>query len=173
MWNFMWLDIDSSLQTNDSKWLDSFCDSILTRLDQVMTLTRLEKILDDSDSTLNQRACDSYSTKMTRSHHCWTSSSKPLEWSNAQNKVTFKCWSCHAFNVVHQLSSFCAIYFEICTDEVVLLIFVLQTFSWNHSPIYFVCSPLSSLQSFLYRTGHLVPTYFTWNILKHLRYFVS
>ena len=51
MWNFMWLDIDSSLQTNDSKWLDSFCDSILTRLDQVMTLTRLEKILDDSDST--------------------------------------------------------------------------------------------------------------------------
>ena len=31
MWNFMWLDIDSSLQTNDSKWLDSFCDSTLTR----------------------------------------------------------------------------------------------------------------------------------------------
>ena len=50
MWNFMWLDIDLSLQTNDSKWLDSFCDSTLTWLDQVMTLTRLVKILDDSDS---------------------------------------------------------------------------------------------------------------------------
>ena len=37
MWNFMWLDIDSSLQTNDSKWLDNFCDSALTLLDQVMT----------------------------------------------------------------------------------------------------------------------------------------
>jgi len=69
MWNLMWLDIDSSLQTNDSKWLDSFCDS--TRLDQAMTLTliRLDKILDDSDSTLTQRACDSDSTKMTRAHH--------------------------------------------------------------------------------------------------------
>jgi len=31
MWNFMWLRIDSSLQPNDSKWLDSFCDSTLTR----------------------------------------------------------------------------------------------------------------------------------------------
>jgi len=38
MWNFMWLDIDTSLQTNDSKWLDSFCDSTLTPLDQVITL---------------------------------------------------------------------------------------------------------------------------------------
>ena len=25
--NFIWLDIDSSLQTNDSSWLDSSCDS--------------------------------------------------------------------------------------------------------------------------------------------------
>jgi len=40
MLNFMWLDIELSLQTNDSKWLDSLCDS---------TLTRLEKIFDDSD----------------------------------------------------------------------------------------------------------------------------
>ena len=37
MYNFMWLDIDSSWQTSDSKWLDRFCDSTLTRLDQVMT----------------------------------------------------------------------------------------------------------------------------------------
>ena len=29
--------------------------------------------------------------------------------SKMQNKFTFKCWSCHAFNVVHQLSSFCAL----------------------------------------------------------------
>ena len=70
MWNIMWLDIDSSLQTNDSKWFDSFCDSTLTRLNQVMTLTRLKKFLDDSDSTLTRRACDSDSTKMTRAHHC-------------------------------------------------------------------------------------------------------
>jgi len=41
--------------------------------------------------------------------------------SNAQNKFTFKCWSCHAFNVVHQLSSFCALCFAIFADEVVLL----------------------------------------------------
>jgi len=56
MLNFMWLDIDSRLQTNDSKWLGSFCDS---------TLTRLEKFLDDSDS----KNFDSDSTKMTRAHH--------------------------------------------------------------------------------------------------------
>jgi len=31
MFNFMWLDIDSSWQTSDSKWLDRFCDSTLTR----------------------------------------------------------------------------------------------------------------------------------------------
>jgi len=49
--------------------------------------------------------------------------------SNAQNKLTFKCRSCHAFNVVHQLSSFAALCFAIFADEVVLLIFVLQTFS--------------------------------------------
>jgi len=29
--------------------------------------------------------------------------------SNAQNKFTFKYWRCRAFNVVHQLSSFCAL----------------------------------------------------------------
>ena len=39
MFNFIWLDIDSSWQTSDSKWLDRFCDSTLTRLDQVMTQT--------------------------------------------------------------------------------------------------------------------------------------
>jgi len=68
--------------------------------------------------------------------------------SNAQNKFTFKFWSCHAFNIVHQLSSFCALWFAVFADEVVLLIFVLQTYSWNHSTIYFVCSPLFSLETF-------------------------
>jgi len=34
-----------------------------------MTLTRIEKILDDSDSSLTRRACDSDSSKMTRTHH--------------------------------------------------------------------------------------------------------
>jgi len=80
---------------------------------------------------------------------------------NAQNKFTFKCWSCPAFNVVHQLSCFCALCFAIFADEVVLLIFILQTFSWNHSPIYFVCSSLSSLLLFLSCTGHF----------PHLKYF--
>jgi len=41
MWNFVWIDINSSLQTNDLMSIDSACDS---------PLTRLEKILDDSDS---------------------------------------------------------------------------------------------------------------------------
>jgi len=49
--------------------------------------------------------------------------------SNAQNKFTFKCCSCHAFNIVHQLYSFCALCFAIFADEVALFIFVLQTFS--------------------------------------------
>ena len=57
--------------------------------------------------------------------------------SNAQNKFTFKFWSCHAFNVVHQLSSFWALCFAIFADEVVLLIFVLQRFSWSHQYILF------------------------------------
>ena len=71
MWNFIWLDIDSNLQTNDSKWLDSSCDSSLTQLDQVMTRsTRLAKFLDDSDAALTRRACDSDLTKMTWAHHC-------------------------------------------------------------------------------------------------------
>jgi len=70
MWNFIWLDIDSNLQTNDSKWLDSSCDSSLTQLDQVMTRsTRLAKFLDDSDAALTRRACDSDLTKMTRANH--------------------------------------------------------------------------------------------------------
>jgi len=50
MFNFIWLDIESSWQTSDWKWLDRFCDSTLTRLDQVMTWLWLEKNSDDSDS---------------------------------------------------------------------------------------------------------------------------
>ena len=75
---------------------------------------------------------------------------------NMHNKFTFKYWCCHAFNVLHQLPSFCALFFAIFADEVVLLIFVLQTFSWNHSPIYYVCPH----------------PFFTCNISKYLRYFV-
>ena len=62
MWNFMWLEIDSSLQTNDSKWLDSFCDSTLTRPRHDSDSDSTRKILDDSDSTLTRRACGSDST---------------------------------------------------------------------------------------------------------------
>jgi len=49
--------------------------------------------------------------------------------SNTQNKFTFKCWSYDSFNVLHQFLGFCALCFETFADEVVLLIFVLQTFS--------------------------------------------
>ena len=48
MFNFFWLNIDSSWQTSDSKWLDRFCDS--TRPSHDSILTRLEKNSDDSDS---------------------------------------------------------------------------------------------------------------------------
>ena len=43
-WNL--LNINSGLQTRNSKWFEKFCDSTLTRLERVMTL----KFLDDSDS---------------------------------------------------------------------------------------------------------------------------
>ena len=82
------------------------------------------------------------------SNHHWTSSSNLYNESNAQNKFAFKCWCFHASNVVHKLPSFCVLCFAIFSDEVVLFIFVLQTFSWNHLPIYFFCSPLSSLETF-------------------------
>ena len=41
IWNFVWLVIDSSLKTNNFKWPDRFCVSIVTRL---------ENCLDESDS---------------------------------------------------------------------------------------------------------------------------
>ena len=62
MWNFLWLDIDSSLQTSDSKWLNSSCDSNLESHDS--TLTRLDKILHDSD-------CDSTLILQKWLNHCW------------------------------------------------------------------------------------------------------
>ena len=71
------------------------------------------------------------------SNQHWTSSSNLYNESNAQNKFAFKCWIFHASIVVHQLRSFCALCFALSADEVVLFIFVLQTFSWNHSPTYF------------------------------------
>jgi len=39
-------------------------------------------------------------------------------------------------------------HFVLQSSPMKLYVFVLQTFSWNHSPIYFVCSPLSSLEIF-------------------------
>jgi len=90
------------------------------------------------------RPCVNYNV----SNQHWTFSSNLYNESNVQNKFAFKCWSFHASNVVHQLPCFCALCFAIFADEVVPLIFVLQTFSWNHSPIYFFCSTLSSLETF-------------------------
>jgi len=78
----------------------------------------------------------------------WTSSSNLYNESNAQNKFAFKCWSFHASNVVQQLPSFCALCLAIFADEVVLLIFVLQKFSWNHSTIYFFAPLFLRLKHF-------------------------
>jgi len=82
------------------------------------------------------------------SNQHWTSSSNLYNESNAQNKFAFKCWSCHASDVVHQLPSFVALCFAFFADEVVRLIFVLQTFSWNHSPIYFFAPLFLPLKHF-------------------------
>ena len=82
------------------------------------------------------------------SNQHWTSSSNLYNEYNAQNKFAFKCWSFHASNVVHQLPSFCALCFAIFSDEVMLLIFVLQTFSWKHSPIYFFAPLFLRLKHF-------------------------
>jgi len=79
----MWLDIDSSLQTNYSKWLDSSRDSTRPSHDSDSDSTR--KILDDSDSTMSPGACDSDSKKMTRTHHC-KSDHKSLETFEKINK---------------------------------------------------------------------------------------
>jgi len=50
MWNLMWLVIDPILHTNDSKWLDSFCDSIQPSHDLTLTrLERLEMLLDSKE----------------------------------------------------------------------------------------------------------------------------
>jgi len=74
--------------------------------------------------------------------------------SNMQNQFTSKCLCCHAFQVFTTFM-FCKLFFVNFADEVVRLVFILQYFSWSHSPI-----------SFLLRF------HFTWNILKHLRCFV-
>jgi len=50
MLTLIWVDIDSSLQSNVSKWLDSSCDSTLIRLEQVMIWLWVGEILNDSDS---------------------------------------------------------------------------------------------------------------------------
>jgi len=82
------------------------------------------------------------------SNQHWTSSSNLYNEANAQNNFAFKCWSFQASNVVHQLPSFFALCFAIFADELVLLIFVLQTFSWNHSPIYFFAPLFLCLKHF-------------------------
>jgi len=67
--NFIFIDIVSSLEIKNLKWLSSSCDSTLTWTDQVMTRIWLEKFLDDFDSNLTQRALDSDSTNVTQAHH--------------------------------------------------------------------------------------------------------
>jgi len=70
MWNFMWLDIDSNMQTDDSKWLDSFWDS--TRPNQDSDTTRKIFRWLDSDSKGLWLWLDSDLIKMTRENHCKT-----------------------------------------------------------------------------------------------------
>jgi len=64
-WLDIWLDIDSSLQTNNSTCLDSPFDSTLTRPSHDSPLNRLDKL----QMTLTWRACDSDLTIVTRVHH--------------------------------------------------------------------------------------------------------
>jgi len=52
------------------------------------------------------------------------------------------------FKAVNQLSCFCALCFGNVDDEVVILIFIMQRFSWNNSPISFCYSSLSSCETF-------------------------
>jgi len=53
-WNFVWFGIDSSLQTNDSKWLESSHGSTLTLTrpshDSDLTQKNFRRLLPDSDS---------------------------------------------------------------------------------------------------------------------------
>ena len=64
-----------------------------------------------------------------------------------QNKFTFKCWSCHTDDILHQLSSCCALCFAICADEVTFDICLACIFV--KSRIYIFClSSLSSLEIF-------------------------
>jgi len=74
--------------------------------------------------------------------------------SNTKNKFIFKCWSCHAFNVLHQLQS--ALCFAIFAGEVVAYFWYL---SYKMS--------LKSLTNIFC----LLPSFFTRHISKHLRYF--
>jgi len=90
--------------------------------------------------------------------------------SNAQNKFTFTCGSCHAFNVVHQPSSFCALCFAIfaswtCDICLANIFLKLLTNTFCLLPSFFT-STVSVPHA------HLVATFFTWNISKHLRHFV-
>jgi len=65
--NFIWLEIDSCLQTNELKPLNSSCDS--TRPSLESTLARLEKILDDFDSKGLWLWVDSGSTEIVNLLH--------------------------------------------------------------------------------------------------------
>ena len=89
--------------------------------------------------------------------------------SNAQNKFTFKCWSCHAFNVVHQLSSFFRTL--LCNFRCTPAFEFFAHFALQFSPmkLYFWCLANIFLKS-LTNIFCLLPSFFTWNILKHLRY---
>jgi len=78
----MCLDIDSSLQTNESTLL-------MTRLHHVMSPLWFEEILDDTDSTLSRRACDSESTKVTQAHHSKEVISKEKLYSFTQRLYSF------------------------------------------------------------------------------------
>jgi len=70
----IWLHFDSSLQTDDRlemTWRFMWLDYDSTRTGHDSPLTRIEKILDDSDSTLlASKGCESDSIKTTQAHHC-------------------------------------------------------------------------------------------------------
>ena len=97
MWNFIWLDIDSSLQTNDRSdstvfvtwfWLDSTKSWLWLWLDT-----------NKFQMTLNRMACDSDSTKMSRAHHCFQPVA--IETTCVYGKSTAPFLSCLAKKLVY------------------------------------------------------------------------
>jgi len=82
------------------------------------------------------------------SNQHWKSSRKPLQWIQCTEQIYIQMLKLSRFYRCAPTFMFLRTLLCNLRRWSVLLIFVLQKFSWCHSPIYFVCSPLSSLETF-------------------------